>query len=127
MRTFSSTLSSSSWNGSGVERERISSSVACSSISPVGIAGLTVSGARSTTAAARADHELVAQLVRDVRGRGRGLRVDHDLDDAALVAQVDEDEPAEVAAPRDPAGERDLAADVVGTQRAAELIAPGHS
>ena len=60
--------------------------------------------------AARADHELVAQLVRRL-GRGRrGVRVDHDLDDAALVAQVDEDEPAEIAPPRDPARERDLAA-----------------
>ena len=50
-------------------------------------------------------------------GRGRrGVGVDHDLDDAALVAQVDEDEPAEVAAPRDPARERDLAADVVGAR-----------
>ena len=49
--------------------------------------------------AARADHELVAQLVRDLGRRRRVLGVDHDLDEAALVAEVDEDEPAVVAAP----------------------------
>ena len=55
---------------------------------------------------------------------GRTLRVDHDLDDAFLVAEVDEDEPAVVTARGDPAGERDRAADVVGRERAAAKVAP---
>jgi hypothetical protein len=52
------------------------------------------------------------------------LRVDHELQDAALVAQVDEDQPAVVAAARDPAGERDGAALVLRAQRAAVDVAP---
>ena len=102
-------------------RLRISSSSACTSISPVAIAGLTVSARALDDRAARADDELVAQLMRQLGRGGRVLRVDHDLDDAALVAQVDEDEPAEVAPPRDPAGERDRAALVARPQLAAEL------
>ena len=97
-RSVSSTPSSSSWNGSGVERERISSSVACSSISPVAIAGFTVSGARRTTSPARPDDELVAERVRDLGRLGGVLGVDDDLEQALLVAEVDEDEPAVVAA-----------------------------
>ena len=57
---LSSTLSSSSWKGSGVDAETISSSSTCTSISPVGIAGFTVSGVRRTTSPPRAEHELVA-------------------------------------------------------------------
>ncbi len=48
-RSISSTFSSSSWNGSGVERETISRSSTWISISPVGIFGFTVSGERATT------------------------------------------------------------------------------
>src|SRR5438552_2694355 len=49
MRSVSSTPSSSSWNGSGVERLRISRASTCTSISPVAMPGLTVSGVRLTT------------------------------------------------------------------------------
>ncbi len=49
MRSPSSTPSSSSWNGSGVLVDRIFSSSTCTSTSPVGMFGLTVSGERATT------------------------------------------------------------------------------
>ena len=73
---------------------------------------------------ARADDELVAELVRDLGCAGRVLGVDDDLDDTVLVAHVDEDEAAVVAARRDPAGDRDGPAHVPDTQRAAALVAP---
>ena len=60
-----------------------------------------------------AEDELVADLVRD-RGRlGCALGVDDELREPALVAQVDEDEPAVVAARGRPAGERETLADVL--------------
>ena len=69
----------------------ISSESAWTSISPVVIAGLTVSGRAADDRAVGADDELVAQLVRDLGCLGSVRRVDHDLEHAALVAQVDED------------------------------------
>ena len=60
-------------------------------------------------------------------GRGRRvLRVDHELDLAGVVAEVDEDEPAVVAARVGPAGNRDAPAGVVGPQLTAHRVAPGH-
>ena len=68
-------------------------------------------GARHDVAA-DGDHELGAQRLGDgVRLRRHG-RVEHQLDDAAAVAQVDEDELAVVAAAGDPAGEPHRRADV---------------
>ena len=56
--------------------------------------------------------ELVADLVRD-RGRlGRALRVDDELQLPGVVAQVDEDEAAVVAARVGPAGDGQPLADV---------------
>ena len=46
------------------------------------------------------------------------LVADDDLDDAAGVAQVEEGDAAVVAATRDPAGEGDGLADVLGAQGA---------
>ena len=69
-------------------------------------------------------HELVADLVRD-RGRlGRALGVDDELDDARVVAQVDEDEAAVVAAARRPAGQGQPFAHTVGARLAAHEVAP---
>jgi hypothetical protein len=48
-RSVSSTFSSSSWKGSGVEVDTISSVSTWISTSPVGMFGLTASGARRTT------------------------------------------------------------------------------
>ncbi|MDX6488057.1 MAG: aspartyl-tRNA synthetase, partial [Gaiellaceae bacterium] len=55
--------------------------------------------------AASADHELVPERVRDLGRSSRILGVDDDLQEPLLVAEVDEDEPAVVAASRGPAGE----------------------
>src|SRR5207247_8244714 len=55
------------------------------------------------------------------------LRVDDELADPGVVAQVDEDEAAVVAAPRRPAGELQPPADVLGVGLAAVDIAVAHS
>ena len=57
---------------------------------------------------------------------GDALRVDHELGDPRAVAEVDEDEPAVVAPARDPAGERQRPADVLGARLAAHEVAPAH-
>jgi hypothetical protein len=73
-----------------------------------------------------AEHELVAYLVSD-RGRLRGvLGVDDELDDAGVVAQVDEDEAAMVAPARRPAGQSQPFAHTFGARLAAHEVAPGH-
>ena len=77
--------------------------------------------------AARLQHELVADAVRDLRRLRRVLGVEHELRHAALVAEVDEDETAVVAAARRPAGERHLASLVLGPRLAATEIAPAHA
>ena len=61
-----------------------------------------------------------------MRGRvrlGRGLRVEHELHDARAVAQVDEDQPAVVAAAVHPAGDARLRAGALGGQLAAPGVA----
>ena len=64
--------------------------------------------------------------MRRAGGFGRSLGVDDELADPGLVAQVDEYEAAVVAAPRDPAGERDALPDMLGPDLAATEIAPAH-
>ena len=61
------------------------------------------------------DAELGAQVARRT---GQQLVADHDLDDAARFAQVDERDAAVVATVRDPAGERDGLAGVLRAERA---------
>ena len=107
MRSVSSTPSSSSWKGSGVERLITSSSSTCTSISPVGMSRVDGLGACAGRPRPCPDDELVAQLVRGGGGRGGALGVDDELHEPAFVAQVDEDQPAVVAAARHPTGERD--------------------
>ncbi len=53
------------------------------------------------------DHVLGAQRAGQRVGLGRGLRMEDELQDAGAVAQVDEDQPAEVAAARHPARDAD--------------------
>ena len=74
----------------------------------------------------RAEDELVPDVVRGGGRLGRALGVDDELADPRRVAEVDEDETAVVAAPRDPAGERVALADVLGPELAGSEIAPGH-
>src|SRR5262249_1459780 len=60
-------------------------------------------GRAAPQAPAHSDYEFAAQLAgRAVRGRAR-LRVEDELDDAAVIAQVDEDDAAVIAARIDPA------------------------
>src|SRR6185436_7611257 len=73
-----------------------------------------------------AEDELVADLVRDLGRLRSALRVDHELREAALVAQVDEDEPAMVAPPGSPACESEPLPDVLQAQLARLEVAPLH-
>src|SRR5207342_1297735 len=77
--------------------------------------------------AGRAEDELVADVVGGFGRLGRALRVDDELADARRVAQVDEDEPAVVAAARHPPRERAPFADEVTTELACAEVAPAHS
>ena len=76
-----------------------------------------VGGAGYDLAAHRED-VLGAHLLRTSVGLGGVRRIEHELHDATAIPQVDEDEPAVVAATGDPAGQADLASDVGGTQLA---------
>ena len=74
-----------------------------------------------------AEDELVADVVGRLGRLGRALGVDDELADARRVAQVDEHEPAVVAAARHPARERAPFADEVAVQLARAEVAPAHS
>ena len=73
------------------------------------------------------EHELVANLAGDFRGVGGALGVDDELELAGVVAQVDEDEPAVVAARVRPPGDCDPLPDVVTPRFAAIEVAPAHA
>ena len=83
-------------------------------------------GRASDDLAARAEHELVADLLGGLGRRGRALGVDHELRDPRVVAKVDEDEPAVVTPARRPSGERQHLPDVLGSRVAAHEVAPAH-
>ena len=104
--------------GKGVLRARLSSlaSPATTSISPVARLGFKVSAGRRVDAAAHRDDELAAQLARQLEGGLPVLRIEDYLDDAAAVAQVDEDEAAVIAARVHPAHDGDVSAGVGGAQ-----------
>ena len=72
------------------------------------------------------DDELGAQGVGDGVGGRLLVGIEDELDEAGLVAQVDEDEAAVVAAARHPARQRDPGALVPLAQVAAEVGAPAH-
>ena len=77
---------------------------------------------------ARAEDELVPDLLRRLGGLGRMLGVDDELRHAGVVAQVDEDEAAVVAPRVRPAGESQRLPDVLGAEarrtcRSRQLIA----
>ena len=63
-----------------------------------------------------ADDVLVAQLAARRLKRRAGVGLEDDLGDPVAVAEVDEDQPAEVAPGVDPAVEDDGLPDVVGGQ-----------
>ena len=63
--------------------------------------------------------------MRGLCGLRRSFRIDHELDDAGVVAQVDEDEPAVVATTGDPPSDRDPVADLLGANVAGIEVTPG--
>ena len=65
-------------------------------------------------------HEFAAHLLSGAEDLGK-VRIVHHLHQALAVAQVDEDDAAEVTAGVDPAFEHDGLADVLGTQGAARM------
>src|SRR6201999_553931 len=77
--------------------------------------------------ALRLEHELVADLV----GGGCGLRCELGIDDelhlAGVVAEVDEDEAAVVAARVGPARDGHGRADMLGPRLAAVEVSPAHA
>ena len=90
------------------------------STSPVGILGLFVPSGRCADLAGDADDAFAAQrggLIEQFLGQVR--RVKNRLGAAFAVAHVDEDQPAEVAAGVDPAGQGDGLADM----RRAQFVA----
>ncbi len=80
--------------------------------SPVGRLGFALPSWRAVDLAGDLEAVLAAQAVGDL------LVADHDLDDAAGLAQVDEGDAAVVAAAGHPPGEGDGLADVLGAQGA---------
>jgi hypothetical protein len=64
--------------------------------------------------------------VRGARRLGRAFGIDHELSNAGLVPQVDEDQPAVVAAPGRPAGERQGLADMPRSELARSEVSPAH-
>src|SRR6266536_637579 len=79
---------------------------------------------RKSRAPTGAQDELVADLVRGHRGVGGVLRVDHELDDPRVVAQVDEDEATVVAAPGSPTGDAQPATLIAGAELTAIDVPP---
>ena len=73
-----------------------------------------------------AEHELVADLVGNLRRRRCALGIDHELREAALVAEVDEDEPAVVAPLRRPARQCEALSNVFLAELARQHVAPPH-
>src|SRR5262249_24316463 len=75
--------------------------------------------------AGRRDHVLGAKLLRQRVRLRRVLRVKDQLQEPAAVAQVDEDQPAMVAAAVHPAGDADAIADARGPELAGPGVAVG--
>ena len=108
MSSPASTLSSTG-SGSGAASESTSSAVAMTSISPVGRSGFSLPAGRRATSPMTLTQNSLRRCVRVL------LAEDH-LHDPGGVAQVDEDDPAVVAAAGHPAGQRHGRAGVRGAQ-----------
>ena len=125
-RIISSTGASSSTAKGGVSlAARRRSERTWISISPVARFGLTFSGRALDDLALGGDDVLGAQVLGHGEGVARGLRVHDELHEPRAVAQVDEDQPAVVAAAMDPAGDADLGAAARGGQVAGPGVAEG--
>ena len=67
------------------------------------------------------DHPFRLHLLGELEGRRRGI--DHDLGEAVMVAEIDEQQPAMIAQSMHPAREPDGFADIVFAERAASMCA----
>ena len=86
-------------NGSGSDSDSTSSAVAATSISPVASSGFSLPCRPLLHGPGHQHAELGPQVMRDV------LLAQHDLHDPAAVPKIDEDDPAVIAPPRNPARE----------------------
>ena len=102
---------SSTGSGSGAASDSTISSLATTSIAPVASSGFSLPSGRAADRADDLDAELVAQRVRVL------LAEDH-LHHAGGVPEIDEDDPAVVAAAGHPPGERHRRAGVARAQTA---------
>ena len=103
---------------------RIQSFSATTSTSPVGIAGLTVSGAALLDAALHGNHVFRAKLLRLLVQRRIGLRAKYQLGHSVAVAQMNKDHAAQVAPAVHPAHQQCAFAGIRGTQLTARVCAP---
>ena len=124
--SVSSTFSSSSWNGSGVDRERMRTVSTWSSTSPVGRFGLTASGARATTSpsACRTNSLRTSCATPAASAARSGLITNCTL--PVWSRRSMKTRPAVVAARVGPPCDGQPLADVLGAQFAAVKIAPAH-
>ena len=113
-------MSSATGNGGVFASFSTSSCRTTTSTSPVASFGLTVSARAPPHAPAHADHELRAQALGLGHQRLVVLVEDH-LRDAGAIADVDEQQAAQVADAVHPSEQHDVGADVVGAQRAAGM------
>ena len=103
--------------GSGAAAPSTSTSATSTSISPVGSSGLTFSAPRETTLPSmRTTVSLVSLSSASLAG---GAGTGDELHDAVVVAQIDEEDAAQVSAIVQPAAQPDVGADVRGAELAA--------
>ena len=101
----------------GRRRRAPRSRLTSTSISPVGRSGLTFSALRASDHAVDAQHGLLGLPFQGLVGRGVGAG--DELDDAVVVAQIDEEDAAQIPSVVQPARQAHGGADVGGAQRAA--------
>ena len=89
--------------------------------------GIDRVGGAGRDLALRLEDELVADLLCELRGLRSVLRVDHELCDAAAVAQVDENEATVIASASDPSGKGGARSNVLLAKLAAHLVSPAHA
>jgi hypothetical protein len=72
------------------------------------------------------DHSLETELSRSFDYRlGSGPRIEGDLNDSGAIAQIEEDDPAEVAGPVHPSAKLDAGTDVRGSQLTSQMGSTG--
>ncbi len=103
--------------GSGSAAPSTSTSATSTSISPVGSSGLTLSAPRADDLAVDPDDGLLGQRAEGLVGGGAGAG--DELHETVVVAQIDEEDAAQVTPIVQPAAQPDVGADVGGAELAA--------